>query len=636
MAMFAAIGLVAVACGGGTGEDEGDGGGGQQGSTKAFDYRTILAEDVATDNFWAYYNNADVYSGYVLAPTRCSMFQTAYPSLSFIPDLATKDFSEFTPTENDDGTWSVDVTMQDGVTWSDGEPLTAEDFEFTFNAVKELGLADNWAGTWLPVDKGSSTTGTMAVEAVDKTTVRYTFNNKPGLAVWPFAVGAAYIMAKHHWEDDVAAAKKSDNPAGSITAKSGKGDPSCGEVVYEDREKGSFITVVANDKWHQTGRKVTQYDGGGTKIVHESEGLDGVYGGEGKGKELTSYTVGPYLKKETFRIFSEPNAAILGLKEGKADFFYNSLGMEKGLRQQVANADNLTMVTNQQNGLRYMAFDQRKMPMKDRAFRQAVATMVDKERLTSEILGGDAYPLPTALPPGNTSWYDEQKADQVSGKYQDFENHAQRVQAAVDLLKQAGYTWDSEPKISGDKVTAPGKGLTMPNGKKMPEIELQHPTQGYDRLRYITAKTIVKWTADVGIPLKSEPTDFQTIVNNTDTPADRPEMWILGYSFGSPVFPDHFDSFWRSDSPSNLVSYKSEEYDAAVAKYMNSPTLEEAKKVLWDEVIPIRQRDVPWVILWGTPVTDVYNKNQVTYPYTTTLSGIQYVDGMKPQVQAVK
>lgn len=632
-AALAAIGLVAVAC---TGTDNQDkSGGGPTGSNKAFHYQTILAEDIGTESYWAYYNNADVYSSYAIGSTKCSMFQTEFPSPSFIPDLATKDYSEFTPTENKDGTWSVDVTMQDGVTWSDGEPLTAEDFEFTFDAVKGLKLADNWVSAWLPVSKKSKSTGTLAVEAVNPTTVRYTFNQKPGLAVWPFAVGEAPIMAKHYWQDEVAAAKKSANPAQTITAESGKGDPSCGPVVYDDREKGSFVTVVANKKWHQTGRKVTHYEGGGAKVVHKSEGLNGVYGGEGKGKELSSYTVGPYLKKETLKVFNEPNAAILGMKEGKADFFYNSLGLQKGLRQQVAKSDNLALVSNQQNGLRYMAFNEAKMPMNDRAFRQAVATIIDKETLTSEVLGGEAYPLPTAMPPGNKAWYNEKRAEQISGRYQDFANHAKRVQAAADILKKAGYSWTTEPKVSGDKVVTPGSGLTMPNGKKMPEVELQHPTQGYDRLRYIAAKTIVKWAADVGIPLKSEPTDFQQMVTNTASPSSRPDMWILGYSFGSPVFPDHYDAFWRSDSPSNLVGYDSKEYDKWVTKYMNAPSTEVAKEILWNKVEPIRQRDVPWVILFGTPVTEVYNKESVTYPYTTSLSGIQYVDGMKAEVRAV-
>ena len=92
-------------------------------------------------------------------------------NLVITPDCAT----ELTEgVENADGTVTYTYTLREGMKWSDGEPVTAEDFEFAWKraASEELG-ADY--GYMLEVIKGYP--NDLAVEATDDLTLTVTLNN---------------------------------------------------------------------------------------------------------------------------------------------------------------------------------------------------------------------------------------------------------------------------------------------------------------------------------------------------------------------------------------------------------------------------------------------------------------------------
>lgn len=93
--------------------------------------------------------------------------------------------------------WSADaltltLALRDDVKWSDGEAFTAADVAFTFNLMKEnpglIGPAAGAFGQYL-----------SAVEAVDDTTVKFTFSTTytPGL----YAIVDQFIVPEHVWKD---------------------------------------------------------------------------------------------------------------------------------------------------------------------------------------------------------------------------------------------------------------------------------------------------------------------------------------------------------------------------------------------------------------------------------------------------
>jgi peptide/nickel transport system substrate-binding protein len=625
VAVLATFAMIATACSdSGTTDPEGEetagedtetetddeGGEGGEGSEESFVYNTGIFEDTTTDNFWAYMDpDSSVWNAYVLSKTKSALYAIEYPDLTLVPDLATEDFPE--PVEDGDG-WSVEVQIKEDANWSDGEPITADDFVFTYETVRDLSLSGNWLAN-LPTATEDNT-GITGVEAVDEKTVKYTFNNRPGLGVWPHSVGVAPVMPKHFWEDVVEEAKNSDEPATALYEASGADEPSGGPFVFAEREAGAFARITANESYHDIGREVTFESGEGG-----------------------SYTTGPYASEEILSLYAGQDAAVLALQEGEVDYLYNPLGMQRGLRERVTGDENLTAVSNATNGMRYLAFNFRKAPMDDPAFRKAIATMIDREFMATNVLQGVAFPLYTATPQGNTAWYNEEVAEELKEGFVGYENTADRAQAAIDILTEAGYTWDTDPAPDAElNSVTPGEGLRMPNGELVPTIELLAPGPGYDPLRSTYSVWIQQWGEQLGMPIEANPTNFNVIVEKVFPSSGEPQfdMFILGWSLGNPAFPTFYESFWHTNGGSNPLGYSNPDYDDAADRYLASTSEEEAYEILWNEIEPILAEDLPYVMLFDTPILEFYRTASIQFPTTQTLGGIQFNNGLSGVVRA--
>lgn len=102
---------------------------------------------------------------------------------------------------NDKGT-VLSVTTKSGVTWSDGQPFTANDVAFTFNLIKKTPELD--------------TTGNApTAKATDDTHVTLTFA-KPSFTDGPNVLGTRYIVPEHIWKNKTnVATDPNDNPVGT-------------------------------------------------------------------------------------------------------------------------------------------------------------------------------------------------------------------------------------------------------------------------------------------------------------------------------------------------------------------------------------------------------------------------------------
>lgn len=160
--------------------------------------RTLISQG------WDYYNavpsvdNFNPYAG-VLLHQRNSLHYTVYESLFYTNHFT----NELIPwigesyDYNDDFT-EITIHLRDGVTWSDGEPLTAEDVAFTFDMLKgaapEL-LFSSAIEEWV-----------ASAEVIDPLTVVVTLN-KPGprWAADFLATGQStrfVVVPKHIWDGE--------------------------------------------------------------------------------------------------------------------------------------------------------------------------------------------------------------------------------------------------------------------------------------------------------------------------------------------------------------------------------------------------------------------------------------------------
>lgn len=119
--------------------------------------------------------------------------------------------AELTPWLAESGDWTGDdvfeVTLREGIEWSDGEPLTADDVVFTFDLRDAPGVEFTELDEWLD-----------SVEAVDDRTVRFTFSD-PRRGQWDNVLYNRQIVPEHTWgelnREDLAASAGDEIAMGS-------------------------------------------------------------------------------------------------------------------------------------------------------------------------------------------------------------------------------------------------------------------------------------------------------------------------------------------------------------------------------------------------------------------------------------
>jgi len=155
---------------------------------------------------------------------------------------------------SEDGmTWTVRI--RDDVSFTDGEPLTAEDVAFTYNTVKESSSVNDF---------------TMLKEAVaaDDTTVE--FHMEKPYSIWPYTMAIVGIMPEHAYGPDYG-----EHPIGS------------GRYIMKQWDKGQQIIFEANPDYYGEAPKMKQ-----VTVVFMDE--DAAYAAAMAGQVDLAYTAASY------------------------------------------------------------------------------------------------------------------------------------------------------------------------------------------------------------------------------------------------------------------------------------------------------------------------------------------------------
>ena len=611
---FAVLLSLQVACGGG----------GEPPAPAAQEqiYQLGIAADLTTTNHWAALGpDGTIWNQYVLSGAKPALYSYSDQRFDWVPSLAA-DFPSPLREEvvGDRTLWSTEVALKQGVKWSDGTDVTADDFVFTARTAVDLQLTGNWPSIVDPEFFDHA-------EALDPHTLKIYFAERPGLARWQFGLAFLPIFPRAYWEPVVDEARQ----AGDLTeqqrvlyAHVPEGEPSAGGFVFDRWEPGAYAEKDRNGDFYFTGSVVTQYASGAYAEAKPGSYEFSAYGEPGGDREL-EYTVGPFADSAIYSIYGSQDAAVLALRKGDIDFMLNPLGLSKGLQDQLRGEDGLTTVENPSLGVRYLGFNTRKAPMDDRAFRQAVATLIDKEFLTETVLQGVAIPVYTMVPEGNKAWHNGDVPMIGRGL-----SRADRVAGAVQLLADAGFSWDVEPRMSDDGafMERRGEGLRMPNGDPVPAMSLIAPSAGYDPLRSTFAIWIERWLNEVGIPLRADLTGFNLIVEKVFNQQDF-DMWILGW--GLTLFPDYLEAFFHSRHSElegrNAGGYSNPDFDRLADGLLSETELAEAQRQVF-RLQEFLADDLPYVVLFTTPIVETFRSDRIEFPYTDNLGGLQQASGL--------
>jgi len=625
-------------------------------------YKIALFEDPVSLNYWNYLGpGSSVWTSYVLSGQQPSLYTLSDQRFDFVPSLAV----DFPTIVQDGDVWIVTVEMVEGATWSSGEPITANDVVFTHNACKDLKLTQNWPNSCAPM--GIEVTA----EALDDYTVQYTFAAEPSLGTWQAGIALAPIMPEYFWADaaaeayvfvegleepdvelpeglDCEAEDLSDEDKAACEAYAEVWDPyseafenarltlyeadaanspSAGGYVTDKLELGAFAQRTANDNYFFADAEIIEYDDG-TWIMELPDGTVWQAYGDATGEEVLRFTGGPYAPNIIFSIYGSQDAAFLALADGEVDYVMNPLGLARGLREQAQKGTDIKVYTNADYGMYYVAFNMRKYPMSEYEFRQAVDIVMDKEFVVNRVLGGVVFPMYSTMPPGNGFWHNPDVSTPYVGL-----SRAERVDMAVQVLKDAGWSWTQEPAWSDDiEDVIPGEGITMPNGEPMQPITILGPGPAYDPLRATFNQWTSEWMRELGMPVESELTGFNTILGPVFIDSDF-DMYILGWSLGNVAFPDYYESFWHSSNDTavsgnnNTPGFNNAEYDALVDEFMSTGDLDRAQELVFQmQVVLADQR--PYICLFYKQVDDLARGN-VYFPYTEVLGGLEQQEGFQ-------
>ena len=533
-----------------------------------FVYRVGVLAGVTANNFWDFYGREpSVWNSYILGPTKPALFALD-ESGAVTPELATEVVA---PTQ-EEGTWQVQVTLRDDMAWSDGTSITAHDFVFTYETVTDLELGGSWTDGFPEVIE--------SVEALGDHELWIEFAERPNLTVWPHGSGLVPLMPAHVW---------SSHTQG----------------------------VTADDLYSI--EAVEDVGGGPLTVVSVSPQRVVAIANPGYAAATAPDTV-------EYVVFDGVDQASDALAAGEVDTILTPNGLTDDQLSRFADDDGIEVTASPGNGIRYLGFNLDREPMSQLEFRQAVALLVDREGLAQSIApnGEATYAF---VNEANAIWYDPELAD---GNASQFEGPlSERLDAVLEGLRSAGYTWTVEPHIGGDGNVVAGTGLAI-RGETPAPLTILTTGNSHDpwRPEYAASiATIVGWR---GFDVHSLETDFDTVVDLAFTRGDDGalgyDMYLLGWTLGNPSLPSYYRTLFAADGEMNNTGYASAEFDALLDEFESSFDVDDARDALWRMETELAA-DLPYLLLYSSSITEAYRSDRITFSSTPGLGGLQAVSG---------
>jgi peptide/nickel transport system substrate-binding protein len=315
---------------------------------------------------------------------------------------------EFEPWLAESGDWTSDtvyeLTVRDGVSWSDGTPFTADDVVFTVELGKLESVPYHPLWDWL-----------QSVEKTGDRGVRFTFS-EPRYQQWANWIYFNAIVPKHLWEG---------RDEKDVTAGANEKPVGTGPYLYQTHDQDRMVWVK-NEKWW--------------------------------GKQALDLDVKP---KYIVDIVNSSNEAALGLLlQGGIDLSNNFLPgvstlINGGYKLQTYYPQAPFMLSA---NTAWLVPNTTRKPMDDAAFRRALAHSVDVNKIVSGVYGQIVQPAnPTGLLPTWDKYIDDAVVDELGFGFD--------TNRARQLLADAGYRdTDGDGLVEGRDGAKIELSLMVPSG----------------------------------------------------------------------------------------------------------------------------------------------------------------------------
>lgn len=270
---------------------------------------------------------------------------------------------------------TIAVTLRQGMKWHDGEPLTAEDVKFSFEAT-----TSGEAPMYKPF---GSNIASVEIEGDDVVVFRL---ENASASFLTSSLAKINLIPMHVWKpllDDLATREETaenhqeDTPIGS------------GPFRFERWLTNEEIVLSANAEHFNA----------------------------------------PKVERWILRLVPNAEAALGMLRSGEINFLTDFTGDPQVLIDAAEADGDLEVVSTVDIGFRYVAFNNRRPPFDDPAFRAALSSAVDRRLIVNAAFKGFAVPSNSVVSPALAFWHDAEVVESFTAG----------SDVAKTMLEEAGY-----------------------------------------------------------------------------------------------------------------------------------------------------------------------------------------------------
>ena len=503
-------------------------------------------------------------------------------------------------TENEDGTKTYTVTINDGLVWSDGTPITAKDYVFAVlleNSDEMAGVDGypcNSGYTYVGYDEwlDGSADAFAGVHLVDDMTFSLTVKAEE----LPYHYDITYALLR-------------PRPLHVIAPECDVEDTENGATITGDFTTELLQETINNvDTGYRYNPKVTcgpyLFDNFDEASQQATLKANPEFVGDYRG-------VKPSIETLVIKTVSS-DTMMNELESGSVDLLYGCSGgdtINAGL--DLVEEGKAADTTYMRNGYGKIQFDCSVFPTDSQNVRQAIAYCLDRNEFARQYTGGYGSVVHSFY--GLAQW---EYQDSVEWINENLNTYEMNVDAAKELLEADGWNLNAD----GTPYSGTGTRYKEVDGEIVPLVITWCNSEG-NPVSELLATMLPETMAEAGIELQATTTDFATLQNGILHAGDTMyNMYNLATGFATANSPWYYfssDEAWMGNYNTNWIA--DEELNDAVMPLKSIPYEDsEAWLEAWQNFIKVWNEKLPDVPLYSDEYYDFYSTRVQGWENTAT------------------
>ena len=503
-------------------------------------------------------------------------------------------------TENEDGTKTYTVTINDGLVWSDGTPITAKDYVFAIL----LENSDEMAGVdGYPCNGGYSYVGYD--EWLDGSADAFAGVHLVDDMTYSLTVKAEELP--YHY--DITYASLRPRPLHVIAPECDVEDTENGATITGDFTTELLQETINNvETGYRYNPKVTcgpyLFDNFDEASQQATLKANPEFVGDYRG-------VKPSIETLVIKTVSS-DTMMNELESGSVDLLYSCSGgdtINAGL--DLVEEGKAADTTYMRNGYGKIQFDCSVFPTDSQNVRQAIAYCLDRNEFARQYTGGYGSVVHSFY--GLAQWEYQDSAEWINENLNTYEMN---VEEAKKLLEEDGWNLNAD----GTPYSGTGTRYKEVDGEIVPLVITWCNSEG-NPVSELLATMLPETMAEAGMELQATTTDFATLQNGILHAGDTMyNMYNLATGFATANSPWYYfssDEAWMGNYNTNWIA--DEELNDAVMPLKSIPYEDsEAWLEAWQNFIKVWNEKLPDVPLYSDEYYDFHSTRVQGWENTAT------------------